>query len=312
MSDWEILVKAKGMDTSADINEAVTTLVSEYGGGTVLLEPEIYYLAHSITRASNVTIKGAFNGANCFDGAVALGTILKWAGPPGFSVVYDAPMNGRSVINNGGVENLSIDGSGIASIGLASWNAFYAHYSKLHCIGVRDHAYYFSSQGTGPNYHPYLDSITAALIGGANGIVLDGPAIPGSNTCFLSARNCHITFQNGCAYALCNADDCGFSDCASSMIVGGSGYGIYFGGSEDTGGVVKAAYGNRFIGWNSGNEAPIAARGGAFPSRGNYVLCNAVDGQPIIYQSSSATLTVEAYDGEAGFNGFLRNPLKVG
>jgi hypothetical protein len=299
------------IDDSIAINKSIDLLYRTKGGGTVELEPHTYLLQTPILRRDNITIKGAYCGAHLFDNFVASGTILHWVGPEGGTVVYDAPLPDDWKIDNGGVCDLAIDGRGKAAIGLQCMSAYYASYAKIHCIGVRAHAFYFGTLPTltpSPNYHVRMDDLTACVTGGANGIVLDGTPGGGRNTCFLSARNCHVTFANGVAYALSNCDDCGFTDCAASMISGGEGAAIYFHGSSDGSG--KAAYANRVIGFKS--NAPIVSASGSSPARGNYVLTNAVDGVPLIFQSGGSTLTVEVYDGEAGFSGLVRNPLRNG
>jgi len=310
-SSWEMLIAPAAGDSAPAINSAISSMASTHGGGTVRLHPLAYTLEAPIVRASNVKIKGAFCGAHLFDTALSEGTILTWAGAQGGVVIYDAPAVGADRIDNGGVFDLSIDGAGVARTGLQSMSSYCAKYARIHCVGVTAQAYYFGtlpSPAAIANYHSRLDDLTAAVIGPTHGIVLDGTPGAGRNTCFVSARNCHITFQHGVAYALSNCDDCGFVDCAGSMVPGSRGAGIYFGGSSD--GSLKAAYANRFIGWNC--NAPISAAGGTSPSRGNLVVTNSVDGVPAIYQSTGATITVANYDGEVGFNGFVRNPLKSG
>lgn len=293
------------MSDDIAINKALAAIAMA-GGGILKLEPQIYILEKPLRRTHNVTIAGAYNGANLFDWRVSKGTVLCWGDGDG-PVILDAPADGEGKIDNGGVRDLTIDGNNKATIGLQSMSAYYARYSRIHCIGVKRYSYYFGTIQA-PNYHCHLDDLTAVALGAACGIVLDGAPGSGLNTCFISARNCHITFQNGIAYALSNCDDCGFTDCAASRGKSTTGTAIWFGGSSD--GSLKAAYANRFIGFNS--NAPIAAAGGSSPSRGNLVLTNAVDGIPLIYQQSNSTLTVESYDGELGLNGFIRNPLPIG
>lgn len=299
------------IDEAPELNALIQVLDKRDGGGSIHLEPRVYLLQTPIKRTSNITIKGAFCGPNLFDAAVTSGTILKWIGPAGGTVIYDGPSGNSFKIDNGGVSDLSIDGSGIAAFGLQCMSAYYARYANVHCVAVKSAAYYFGTLPTNtpsPNYHARLDDLSACVTGVCNGIVLDGTPGSGRNTCFLSARNCHITFQHGVSYALSNCDDCGFLDCASSMMVGGHGIGIYFGGSGDGSG--NAAYGNRFLGWKG--NASIVASSGSSPSRGNYVLTNSVDGVPLIYQAQGSTVTVESYDGEIGFGGLVRNPLRIG
>lgn len=297
------------MSDADAINKALAAIAMT-GGGTLKLEPQVYVLEKPLRRSHNVTIAGAYNGANLFDMSVLTGTVLRWHGEEG-PVILDKPTDGDWKIDNGGVRDLTIDGSGIASIGLQSMSAYYAKYTNIHCMGVKKYAFYFGtypSDHSTPNIHCRLDDLTAIVTGQACGIVLDGTPGSGRNTCFVSARNCHVTFQNGIAYALANCDDCGFTDCAASRGHGFTGTAIWFGGSSD--GSLKAAYGNRFIGFNS--NAPISAASGTSPSRGNLVMTNAVDGLPLIYQQPGATLTAEIYDGELGLDGFVRNPLHKG
>jgi hypothetical protein len=313
MSSWEIEVPAITGDNSVPINAAIAFLSANYGGGTVYLDPAVYTLTNPILGASGVMLKGAFNGSHLFSTAVSTGTILRWTGAAGGTVLYDAPATGADHIDGGGASDFAIDGAGVASIGLQDLNSYCRRYARIHTTGVTAYAYYLSTVMTtavNPNYHTELDSLTAAVFGGAHGIVLDGTPGAGRNTCFVSARNCHMTYQNGVAYCLSNCDDCGFVDCACSRMTGGTGTGIYFGGSSDGSG--KCAIANRFLGWNSGGLGAISASGGTYASRGNYVLANGEDGLPVIYQATGSTITVDVYDGEPGFNGFCRNPLKTG
>ena len=312
--EWELTVEpGKLGDDGVAINAAIQQLVTDYGGGTIKLEPAVYIIKTSIIGASNVTIKGAFCGGHIFDASVSLGTILCWRGPAGYSVLYDAPFSTDDRIDNGGASDLSIDCAGVASIGLSDYNSYCRRYSRIHCVGATGYAFYFSTvmkPTVNPNYHTELDTLTAVSLKGAHGIVLDGTPGSGRNTCFLSARNCHVTYEDGVAFCLVNCDDCGFLDCACSRVAGKSGTGIWFGGSSDGSG--KCAIANRFLGWNSGGLGYISAAGGTYASRGNYVLANAEDGMPRIYQAPGTTLTVDIYDGEPGYNGLCRNRLPPG
>jgi len=301
MLSWEMHVDPIAGDNSVPINAAIAALASSNQGGTVHLAPVTYTIENPIIGRSNVLLKGAFNGAHLFDSVVNSGTILRWDGVAGGTALYDAPAS----------EADRIDCAGIGGIGLQCLSAYYRRYARIHCVGATTYAYYWGtlwSTNVVPNYHPQMDSLTAVVTGAAHGIVLDGYPSSGRDTCFASARNCHITFQNGIAYCIPNADNCGFVDCAGSRMSGASGTQIWFGGSNNG----KCAQSNRFLGYNCGGGGYISAADGSYPSRGNYVLTNAEDGVPDIYRAHGASLTVDVFDGEPGYNGFVRDALRGG
>lgn len=307
MASWELSVPPIVGDNGLVINQAIQSLSAMDGGGKVLLEPAVYSLQTPIQGASNVFLRGAFCGAHLFDSTVALGTILRWTGSPAAAVVLDAPASGASRIDGGGLSDVSIDCAGLTGTGLQDMSSYMRRYSRIHVVGARSYAYYFGTvyqSFVNPNYHSRLDSLTAVALGNTHGIVLDGAPGSGLDTAFLSARNCHITFQNGVAYCLSNADNCGFLDCAASKMVDATGAAIWFGGSSDGSG--KCACSNRFLGFHHGNGT-ISAAGGNNPARGNYVLTNSMDGVPVLYadKAHGATLAVDCYDGESGFNGVV-------
>lgn len=309
MSRSEVCIAApssSGTDAALAINAAIAALASSYGGGTIELEPSVYSLQTPIERRRNVLIKGAFNGSFLFGGQPDFGTVLKWAGAVNGTCVTDTPVAGDTVpFFGGGITDLTIDGNGVAANGLVATSVSRARYERLNVKGVTQNALYFTTvagQALVQTYRVRLDDIDVNVSGAANGIVLDGVTGSGSNTCFMSARNCHVTFENGVAYCLLYADDCTFVACGGSKVTGGTGAAIFFSGTSD--GTEKAAYGNQFLGFNL--NATIRAQGGWNPSRGNLVLATAVDAVPPISQDSNATMTLLITDGESGFNGFVR------
>jgi len=303
---WKTIVSPGSDDDSEAINIAIAELVTKYKGGTIYLEPKVYNLQSSILGASNIKIKGAFNGSHLFDNSILIGTVLRWTAPIPGAVIYAAPQPEAYKIDNFHVSNLSIDGGFKASIGTKFLSTYYSSLSHIHCVGMTSYAFYCGTSPTtkiGPNYHTKFDNLSACVLGNTHGIGLDGIPGGGRNTCFLSARNCHITYQNGIAYVLANCDDCSFLDCAASRINGSTGTAIWFGGTSD--GSFRAATSNRFMGFHPGNGAIIGA-GGTYPSRGNYVLTNAMDGRPVVWadKAKGATLRANVFDGEIGFDGF--------
>jgi len=306
MFPWEIEVPVIAGDNSIQINVAIASLSANYGGGTVYLDPGVYTVAGPILRKSNIKIRGAFNGSGIWDAFSSGGTILKWTGATGATVIYEAPSADQKPVINGGISDLTIDGGGIAANGLQSLSTSYAEYRRIHCVGATSNGFYFGTQNTTTatlNYRNRLDSLSAVATGGGNGFVFDGVPGSGRNTCFMTATNLTAAFFNGCGFALLNADDCVFVGCSASLISGGSGgAGIYFGGSSDGSG--KAANANQLYGfWTNGY---INSAGGTYPSRGNIVYTSCMDGKPLIYQQSGSTVTIMAVDGEPGLNGLVR------
>jgi len=305
---WEIDVPWTLGDNAPAINGAISDLATGPGGGTVYLEPAVYSIGSPILRRSNIFIKGAFRGPAIWDSVAATGTIIRWAGPAGGNIFSDKPFDSESRIDNGGISDLSIDGFGIAGNGISCLSSSRAHYKDLHIVGVTANGVYCGTMKTSaplPNYRTSLESVTVSVGGGANGITLDGIRGSSLNTCFVVATDTHVTIKDGCAYALCNADDCYFFGAGSSRQAGGKGAAIYFGNSPDGG--ISGAFSNQFYGfWGDGM---IVAGDG---SRGNIVYTSSMDKYPEMYAGAGAVLTVVAVAGEVGLNGFVRNPLPAG
>lgn len=288
---WEVVVTPVVGDNGVAINTAIDYVFDTYGGGSIILLPQIYTVSTTILRRSNVLIKGAFKASWVFEGAPTKGTVIKWTGASLGTVFKDNPNSPEYRVDGGGISDLTIDGNSFAAYGLEAWNVMSPVYERIHCarIVTSGVAFYWNAhlngQGVGWEscYHLRINDLSANLSGGATGFWLNGSAASGNNIVFASFRNCHVTFENGTAYRIDYGDDNRFNDCAASKISGGTGYAIWLG---------AGAYGNGFNGFNS--NADIRSISGAM---GNYVFNTAVDHAMILTEDVLGSCIVTSYDG---------------
>lgn len=291
---------AKG-DGVSDDTTAIQAALDAAQGNTVYFPKGTYKVSLPIRlRKQGTRIVGAGgSGGGTFSGTTGGGAILKWAGAAGGTVLAVEPNGSSYDLHGVGVDNIQIDGGGIAGYLLSVHNVDHSSFKNLTLFGtVSGSSYAAVSLGTLSHafatlnccYGNVFENIAAIVTGSTVGFALDGSGYGGENTCFCTFNNIHVTHSSGPAFYLRSCDDNTFTNIRASRLAGGTGYTVQFDGtSADTRWVV----GNTFYGVQCGtadsSHAGIYSAGTKARQNKIYGL-SGVDDSPTVTINSGSQL----------------------
>lgn len=258
---------ATGATDTARINAALAA------GGVVQLAKGIYFISSTLNIGGSVRLLGEVGAGYFFGGGtITDGTVLRWVG--GASIVVKiTPATTAIPVVSPGLENLSIDGQGVATFCLRVEATVQGSFKNVVLRGAVTAALYTGQTTlggyTGLNYTYGCDFsglyIDQDGVGFGDGIQLDGNATGSGDTTFCNFRTVLIHHRDGVALKLISADTNVFQDVDCSRNVAGTGIGVELKGNN-TGG--NPALGNTFLHCWPGTGG-VTARGTPGPSKWN-------------------------------------------
>jgi hypothetical protein len=221
-----------GKDDTAAIQAGINYLKAN-GGGELHLDAKVYSITNLTIDGSGVALIGAVTGRIFSAGASQTGTILRARSGATTLLTVGSPSAASSTIAACRMENLVIDGNGIASKSLLVKMLTNSVFRNLVLLGSSTNQLETTCEtgfaGLNYVYQCAFENICVnAGSGSAKGIVLSGePAgASGNRTVFCMFRQIHVTHTNGTALEINDADNNSFFNLAVSRNGGGSGVGI--------------------------------------------------------------------------------------
>lgn len=160
-------------------------------------------------------------------------TIIYWDGPTGIPMIKFTTRAGVSKRWNQRIKYLTIDGQGVADIGLLLLSVNGFNLSNVYITGCTVDQIKFDCTDTvtapADTQECYIENFYFAAAGSANGMHFAGTT--GGNTSYNSFRNISGSHVNGAAFKFSNGDNNLFTQVRSFRGGGGTGYSVDIGGN---------------------------------------------------------------------------------
>jgi hypothetical protein len=224
------------------------------------------------------------------------GTYVVWDGEVGGHMIDMGPAapGPPYVVYGNRLENITLDGRGIAGIGLVVASAFNCVFRNIVITlatlrGLLVTVRFGAASGFSLTDHCEFQNLYVIGTGDCVGITLTGFTPNGFGSAFCHFTNCSVTHADGIAYGIFQGDDNYFINCSASRTEGGTGDAIFFGGTDDGSG--RFACANMFLGFNGqGGIRSQGDPGWANPALANFVLITGMDTPMTITIDGASTL----------------------
>jgi hypothetical protein len=217
-----------------DSTPFIQNAIDNSEGKTILIPKGIYKITQTLTiTKSGINLIGSSLAQNVFTDTTELGSVLKWSG--GASPVISINVGGgsQSAVSGGSIQRLKIDGQNLATKCLQTQSCMAYRFEDLKLIGATFAAWDITGSepyGSGFNdfYQCVSSNISIVCLGSCIGLYSGatsntGTEITGEHPAFSDFLCLHITYENGTAINLIEADDCTFTNIGISRRIGGTG-----------------------------------------------------------------------------------------
>jgi len=247
-------------------------------------------------------------------GPATSGARAFFTGTAGGYVLLACPTSNTEDLCSPSIVGVSVLGNDLADHGVGFQGCYLPRGDRLHVWGIKpvngSFGFVFSHNpdhtGSAVNccYGGTFGSLTAHVVGGANGFLFTGKAnSSGTNTCFSTFQYCHATMVNGDAFYCQKGDDNNFMQIGVSRGAGGTGRGLVMAADPATtlhwvGNVIH----NMNLSKTDGANLKITLHGTGI--RGNRITYNGVDYRPDIELTGGAVMNANQFDflGQSNYN----------
>ena len=268
-------------DGVADDTAAIQASIDAGEGRTVLIPKGTYLISSTLNiSVSGVNLIGSSLAQGVFGDTTEKGATLKWTGGANPMITILVGGGNQAAKSGGSIQKLKLDGAGIATNCLKTESAMAWRFEDLKLIGAVTAAWDMTGRepynaGFNSNYQCCAANISIVCAGSCDGIYagitnVQGGDSGGEHPAFCDITSVHITYENGIALNVLEADDCTFTNLGISRVAGGTGDAIVL----ESGGT----HGNHFrcvnVTKTDGTDPKIWAKGG---SNANYMELAGID-----------------------------------
>lgn len=278
-------VAGNAAGANAAANDAAIALAIADAVKVIEFDAAVYEIGATVSLNANAKHLIGVDGSDVFVAANE-GTVLRWHGPAGGTMVNVAPSGSTDLIAPN-LSGMQLNGNGTAGKGVVVRSARRPKLENIQVVNLGTDgsciAFYLTGTPTGGSdincvYRGSFVNLSACVSGDATGMMLDGATSGGRNVTFCDFDGCHVTHENGVAFYLRSCDDVHFRNAASSRKSGGGGLSVLLDG------LTSYVVGNAFWGLQCGahdGATTIYSRGDKARQNRIYGL-SGVDTQPAI------------------------------